>query len=337
MKKIILIYPGTVAVLVLLLTTDCKKEEPATLAVLSTTPVTNITTITATSGGNISFNGGAEILANGVCWSTTENPTVEDSKTVNTVSSGQFVSSLSGLTAGTTYHVRAYATNSEGTDYGADIIFTTYSGSVSDVEGNRNYTIRIGAQVWMAENLKTDRYSNGDLINTTNPAYLDITAEATPKYQWAYDGNEKYVATYGRLYTWYAVTDSRNVCPTGWHVPTDAEWTTLTNYLGGENVAGDKLKEKGTTHWQSPYVVYTGGTNETGFTALPGGSRYYYGSPPTFIDIDNGDLRYFCTWWSSTEYSVTNASIRSMSYESSNLFSNNADKHGGFSVRCLQD
>ena len=103
--------------------------------------------------------------------------------------------------------------------------------SVKDIDGNVYRTITIGTQVWMAENLKTTKYRNGDLIGTTTPATLVIEGESTPKYQWAYDGNESNVATYGRLYTWYVATDSRNVCPIGWHVPTDAEWTTLTDYL----------------------------------------------------------------------------------------------------------
>ena len=110
--------------------------------------------------------------------------------------------------------MRAYATNSGGTAYGEDVTFTTLSSNtVSDAEGNIYNIIGIGTQVWMAENLKTTRYRNGDLIGTTTSADLDITAEDTPKYQWAYNGNESNVATYGRLYTWYAVTDSRNVCP----------------------------------------------------------------------------------------------------------------------------
>ena len=91
--------------------------------------------------------------------------------------------------------------------------------------------IPVGSQVWMAENLKTTMYRNGDLVGTTTPATLDITSENIPKYQWAYDGIESNVATYDRLYTWYAVTDSRNICPTGWHVPSDAVWITLIDYL----------------------------------------------------------------------------------------------------------
>jgi len=102
------------------------------------------------------------------------------------------------------------------------------SNTVKDIDGNVYHTVTIGTQVWMVENLKTTKYRNGDLIGTSTPATLDIRGESNPKYQWAYDGNESNVAVYGRLYAWYTLTDSRNVCPIGWHAPTDTEWTTLT-------------------------------------------------------------------------------------------------------------
>ena len=192
---------------------------------------------------------------------------------------GSFSSSLAGLTAGTTYNVRAYATNSAGTGYGANVSFTTQQiyGSVTDIDGNVYNTVTKGTQEWMAENLKTTKYDNGDLIATT---LADITLEVNPKYQWAYDNDEANVATYGRLYTWDAITDGRSVCPTGWHVPTDADFTTLTTFLGGESVAGGKLKESGFTHWLNPN---TGATNESG------------------TDSPSGRLqklrRYFCQHW----------------------------------------
>ena len=138
--------------------------------------------------------------------------------------------------------------------------------AVTDVDGNIYGKVIIGTQIWLTENLKTTKYRNGDLIGTTTPAELNIYDEVTPKYQWAYNGNEDKVATYGRLYTWYVITDTRNICPTGWHVPSDAEWLTLENYLGGYAIAGGKLKEIGTTHWVTPNYM---ATNETGFTALP--------------------------------------------------------------------
>jgi uncharacterized protein (TIGR02145 family) len=103
---------------------------------------------------------------------------------------------------------------------------------MTDQDGNVYTSVTIGTQVWMVENLKTTKYRNGDLIGTTTPATLNISAEATPKYQWAPNYAESIVTTYGRLYTWYAVTDTRNVCPTGWHVPTNVEWSILTTFLG---------------------------------------------------------------------------------------------------------
>jgi uncharacterized protein (TIGR02145 family) len=197
---------------------------------------------------------------------------------------------------------------------------------ITDVDGNDYTKVTIGTQVWMVENLKTTRYSNGDLVGTTTPATLDISSEATPKYQWAYDGNESNVATYGRLYTWYTATDSRNVCPIGWHVPSDAEWTTLTTYLGGEETASGKLKETGTAHWITPN---TGATNESGFTARPSGYRFFSGS---YYTIGSN-----CFWWSSTEISTTNACFRGISYITNNVASSNFGKQLGFSVRCIED
>lgn len=333
MKKSFLIYPVVVPFLVLFITTNCNKDEPAkfadlstTLAVISTVPVTNFTTISAASGGNIISDGGGEILSNGVCWSTTVNPAIADSKTVDAVGITQFGSRLSGLTAGTTYHVRAYATNSAGIAYGEDVMFTTLlSSTVTDAEGNIYNIVTIGVQVWMAENLRAARYRNGDLIGTTTPATLDITAEVAPKYQWASYGNENNVATYGRLYTWYAVTDARNVCPSGWHVPTNAEWTSLNTYLGNSNIAADKLRETGTSHWTSPNE---GATNETGFTALPGGHR---DGGVTF-----GTIGESAEWWTSTGSSPENSYYWEI-YSGTLWNIERGLGSIGFSVRCMRD
>jgi uncharacterized protein (TIGR02145 family) len=139
---------------------------------------------------------------------------------------------------------------------------------VSDVDGNTYKVVIIGTQVWMAENLKTTKYSDGTPIPlvTDNTAWSNLT---TPGYCWYNNDSATIAQTYGALYNWYTV-NTGNLCPAGWHVPTDAEWTILITYLGGEDVAGGKLKEAGTAHWSSPN---TGATNETGFTALPGGFR----------------------------------------------------------------
>jgi uncharacterized protein (TIGR02145 family) len=206
--------------------------------------------------------------------------------------------------------------------------------TAEDIDGNVYMTVRIGTQTWMRENLKTTKYRNGDLIGTTTPVNKNITGESTPKYQWAYNGNESNVATFGRLYTWYAVTDRRGLCPTGWHAPTDAEWTTLTTYLGGEDVAGGKLKEKGTLHWKSPN---TGASNEFGFTALPGGWR----SHSSKGDYDNkfSNIGYDGSWWSATEWDENWAWYRSLNR--SNIDNSREDasifKDEGMSVRCMKD
>jgi len=196
---------------------------------------------------------------------------------------------------------------------------------VTDYDGNTYHAIRIGDQVWMTENLKTTHYANGDEI-PDGTGVGDISGETDPEYWFAYIDNLNNVSTYGRLYTWYTVSDSRNVCPDGWHVPTDAEWTTLTDYLGGTSVAGGKLKETGTSHWNSPN---TDATNESSFTALPGGIR---GSNGSFAGI--GD---YCYWWSSTEDSSVSAFHRILYYNNANFGKNLYDKKSGFSVRCLKD
>jgi uncharacterized protein (TIGR02145 family) len=199
--------------------------------------------------------------------------------------------------------------------------------TVKDIDGNVYKTITIGTQVWMAQNLKTTKYSNGDLIGTTTPDSLDISMEFEPKYQWAYEGNKPNVAIYGRLYTWYVVNDNRKLCPTGWHVPSDEEWGTLVMYLGGPSIAGGKLKEKGTIHWKSPN---NGATNESGFTALPGG---YRGAGGTFANIGGGGA-----WWTSTECSSSNAINMLMNNKGNSVSGMKIfPKITAYSVRCLRD
>ncbi|MBT3839662.1 MAG: hypothetical protein HOF50_06980, partial [Candidatus Marinimicrobia bacterium] len=142
-----------------------------------------------------------------------------------------------------------------------------------------------------------------------------------------YDNNETHADTYGYLYNWYAVDDSRNIAPDGWHVPTDDEWTTLTDYLGGTSVAGGKMKETGTSHWNSPN---TGATNESGFTAFPGGYR----------DINNGNYYVIGSngwFWSSSEFNSYRAWLRLLRYDSSGVYRGYDDKEDGCSVRCVRD
>ena len=298
-----------------------------TTPTITTTALSAITATTATSGGNITDNGGADVTARGVCWSTSVNPTTANTKTTEGTGSGTFTSSITGLSNNTTYHVRAYATNSAGTAYGDDISFTTTNaisncGTVTDIDGNVYNTVTIGNQCWMKENLKTTRYKDGTAIPT---GISDAAWQATTSGAYTiYDNNAANNTTYGKLYNWYAVNTGK-LAPAGWHVPTDAEWTTLTTYLGGESVAGDKMKA--TTLW----TPYTGiiNTNSSGFIGLPAGDRNYVG---TFDGIGVGG-----SFWSSTEASTTNAWFRTLGFSYSNAYRGSANKRTGISVRCVRD
>lgn len=320
---------SVVIVSLLAMTFSCKKEVPKVIPSISTTTPTNITSSTVVSGGTISSDGGSPVTSRGVCWSLNQSPTTSDNKNSEDPGIGSFTSTITGLSPNTTYYLRAYATNYMGTAYGSEVSFKTPIFTVTDIDGNVYNTVIIGTQIWMAQNLKTTKYRNGDVIGTTTPATLNIsnsTTYPTPIYQWAYGGIESNVATYGRLYTWYAVKDSRKVCPIGWHLPSDTEWNTLITYLGGVNVAGGKLKETGSTHWKTPN---TGATNSSGFTALPKGDRVDSGE---FLSM--GEYGY---WWSSTEYDTSNSwylYIRSLSGDTGLSKYRNGS---GFAVRCLKD
>jgi uncharacterized protein (TIGR02145 family) len=197
---------------------------------------------------------------------------------------------------------------------------------VSDIDGNTYGIVRIGTQVWMSENLKTTRFSNGDPIPTTTPPNADISSEINPIYQWPANGDEVNVPEYGRLYTGFVATDPRNVCPAGWHVPTYADWNGLFNYLGGTSEAGGPLKEVGTTHWQNPN---SGATNASGFIARGAGYRH---TSSFFNLLQRG---YF---WSSTEYSPGHG-LQYYLYHGAAAVGGvaNDSYYKGFSIRCIQD
>jgi uncharacterized protein (TIGR02145 family) len=197
--------------------------------------------------------------------------------------------------------------------------------TITDVDGNTYNTVSIGTQTWFKENLKTTKYNDG----TDIPLVTDATAWValtTTAYCWYNNDAATNKSTFGALYNWYTVNTGK-LCPSGWHVPTDAEWNTLTAFLGGEGVAGGKLKEIGTTHWGSPNA---GADNSSGFTALPGGCRG--GDHGTFGLIGNTGY-----WWSSSEGFASNAWYLSMYSITSNVYSNDVHKYHGFSVRCVRD
>jgi uncharacterized protein (TIGR02145 family) len=251
-----------------------------------------------------------------------------------------------GLTPNTTYTYRIYAYNTVGNSptYTNEVSVTTNQGnnnpeSVNDASGNTYPTITIGTQVWMAENLRTTKYNDG----TTVPLVLD-------KNQWGNNygiytqlpmmcwyNNQQGINTankFGALYNWYSINTytngNKNICPSGWHVPSDAEWTTLTMYLGGEAVAGGKMKSTGTDFWKSPN---NDATNSSGFSGFPCGYRYGEGS---FIEIGNVGQ-----WWSSTESEALFAWYRTLYYATGAVYrydgKNDYGKAQGLSIRCIKD
>jgi uncharacterized protein (TIGR02145 family) len=295
---------------------------PVFASTLTTKPLTKLLSTSAVLGGEITSDGGTPVTARGVCWNTSPNPTISNSKTTDGTGTGIFTSLITGLSTVTTYYARAYSTTSVGTSYGNEISFKTYFGEVTDIDGNIYPTVKIGEQVWMAENLKVTKYNDGTAIPnvTDNTVWAALTTGA---YCWYNNDATTYKATYGALYNWYAVNTNK-LAPTGWHVPIDEEWTTLTNYLGGVDVAGGKLKEVGTTHWQSPN---TGATNETSFTALPGGYR----------DNNYTDIKNISGFWSSTIYPQWNAALdRIFIYSITSVYIGNPrSRANGLSVRCV--
>jgi len=330
---------------------SCKKEDspldqksltPA-LPTLTTTQVTSITTTNAVSGGNITDDGGDSILAKGIAWSKTPDWYFYDNDTAlyyNGTGSGSFVSYISNLKPGTTYFVKAYAVNSAGIAFGSTISFTTGDsindpktpdtiptyGTVSDIDGNIYKTVQIGNQTWMAENLKTTKFNDGTSIPyvTDNTEWGNLT---TSGYSW-YNNAESYKPSYGALYNWYAVTNNRNLCPIGWHAPSDSEWTTLSTNLGGSDVAGGKLKEIGTTNWLPPN---SGANNSSGWTGLPGGVRRGDG---LFVN-----MHFLGLWWTTSETSDSGVAISAyLNSDISNLYLiDYSTMNLGSSVRCIKD
>jgi uncharacterized protein (TIGR02145 family) len=297
---------------------------------VTTTAVTSITTTSATSGGTITNSGGSIITDKGVVWSTSNDPTIENNIGMTTNGSGEsvFTSSLTGLASVTTYYVRAYATNSAGTGYGAEFSFTT---SVMPTE------VTIGTQTWTTKNLDVATYSDGTVIpQVTDPtAWANLTTGA-----WCYYNNDSATGTtYGKLYNWYAVagihdtnpnTPNKKLAPTGYHIPSDAEWTTLTTYLDAQlptGNAGGKMKATGTSLWNAPN---TDATNSSGFTGLPGGRLSYFDR--VFTQIGFGP-----NWWSSSEDGASGAWYRFLNYNDGNASRYFTNKKNGFSVRCLRD
>jgi len=307
----------------------------ASLPTLTTAVVNTIALTSAVSGGNITANGGSTVTVSGLCWSLIANPTVTDFHTTDGTITGIFASTMTGLTKGTQYYVRAYATNSAGTGYGNQLTFST---DIDDVEGNVYNTIPIGTQVWMAENLKTTLFNNSTAIPnvTASTGGGSWSVLTTPAYCWFNNDGPTYKPLYGALYNWFAV-NTGNLCPTGFHVPTDDEFGTLEVALGmvpadvqlfgvfrgTTQLVGSQMKN--TTGW----ATGENGTNTSGWSALPGGYRYYVDG--TFQAVGT-----FSYWWSSSVGNGTETWYRRLDGSSNGVFRNAVDYKAGKYIRCVK-
>ena len=301
------------------------------VATVTTAAVSNLTSIAGVSGGNVTSDGGTPVTARGIVWGTTINPTVEGNHTIDGTGAGTFTSNLTGLSSGTVYYVRSYATNKAGTAYGNEIRIIT---PVTDVEGNVYKTTQIGNQVWMAENLRTTKYrDNTNIPNVADSvAYLTLTG---PGYSW-YRNNAANKPV-GALYNWYTVATG-NLCPQGWHVPTNAEFQTMEVVAGVPadsvefwgwrgNGVGTKLKDK--IGW-----LNTNGTNTLGFSGQGSGYRAWNNSE--FRGMN--EIAYY---WTATDDAVnakpTVAYYRRLDGSTHYIYKATTGKGGGKSVRCIKN
>ena len=318
-----------------------KDSEALTLPSVTTKSISGISQNSATGGGEITFNGGASVTARGVCWNTTGSPSINDNKTSGGQGIGSFVSTLDGLTAHTTYYVRAYATNSQGTAYGNEVTFTTTevatTGTFIDERDNHEYRwVQIGEQTWMVENLAWLPAVNPSAAGSDSDPYY---------YVYGYDGMDVSAAktsenypVYGALYNWPAALSA---CPTGWHLPSDEEWTTLVNYLinngyGYEGSGDDIAKSMAST--SSNWIITNrpgcpgnepANNDSSGFSGHPGGARYGNSS---FLDLGINSY-----WWSASQTWALTAWFRNLNSNSTGIYRDSWGTALGFSVRCVKD
>jgi len=311
-----------------------------TIPEVSTTNITLYTSNSVTAGGFVSKDGNDIVTDRGVYWGTSQNPEITGTKLQIGAGTGSFSANILGLNSNTTYYVRAYASNSAGTGFGNElsvILWMNYpSAGVTDVDGNSYNSVKIGNQVWMTENLKTTRYSDGSdiaLVNTKN-AWTSLVWSSKAYCWFGDDISNK--DKYGALYTWNAAMNGANasstipsrvqgVCPTGWHLPSAGEWEELITFLGGSTIAGGKLKDTGETNWASPNPA----TNESGFTGIAAGMRDGLGN---FFDEYK-----FASWWGSTDWPLQKAYMLYCSYLLIKSSLSIDDMDSGHSVRCVRD
>ena len=293
-----------------------------------TTQVSGILATSAICSGEIVSDGGSPITEKGVCWSAIPDPDINDMHAVASTGSQTFSCSMTSLSPGTKYYVRAYAKNSSWTVYGEQVMFNT---KVADIEGNLYSTVNIGSQVWMAENLRSTKYNDNSLIPYV-PDNEEWIVLITPAYCW-FNNDIQYKETFGALYNWYTVGTGK-LCPTGWHVPTDEEFMTLEISLGMSSEEVDLWDWRGTDQGTkmkstSGWIDNGNGTNSSGFNALAAG--YRYGATGAYNAL--GMITY---WWGS-EHNTDQGRYRRIDGSDSRVYRSVTSKRGGKYIRCVKD
>ena len=278
-----------------------------------------VTSTSATLKGHLTYIGDHPVTKMGMCWSLDVDPDLTDNVLEQVGNDSTFVFNITGLEPLTIYYLNSFAITEVDTSFGQIRSFTTLGGFVNDIEGNEYEVVRIGEQFWLSKNLNVTKYNdNTPIEKVDNPS--DWNVKTTPAYC-VYNNSDILNDTYGLLYNWYAV-DAGNLCPDGWHVATDNEWLTLETYLG-ENAA-DKIKDT-----EGDWSSIGDATNETNFSALPGGYRGLNG-------VYSG-LERDAAWWSTDESGANYAWLWEISTSSSGLARNSYSKNRGNSVRCVKD
>lgn len=290
-----------------------------TLAVPNVSYIKFIANITITSSG------ASAIQNSGVIVATHDTPTMADTFWPSNSTALAIEKVWTDLTPGQTYFVRAFASNGQGTSYSniIQISMKMAPSNVTDIDNNTYNTSLIGDRVWMQQNLRVTRYNNGDAIGTTPNPNTDITGSLTP-FVWAPEADENKAGEYGRLYNWYATNDSRKICPSGYHMPTDSDIQDLFTVVGTSNNIV-KLKETGNTHW-----LTSNGTNSSGFTARAAGFRDNAGNFTSFKEN--------AAFWTATQSDANNAGWLNMFDTNASIsYPDNVPSTWGLSVRCVKD
>ncbi len=303
------------------------------VAVVTTNPVATLVSGEAIVGGNIPSDGGAPITRRGVTWGFSPNPNLNDNVVELGEGAGAFSTTITELSSSTNYHIRAFAENSVGVSFGESRAFTTLGevggistpgSGVTDISGHFYPSVIINNVEWMSTNLSVSRFANGDTIENilSNPAWNSATIPA-----WSVYLNDVALGIiYGKLYNWAAATDSRGLCPTGWHVPSAVEMNDLLIQLGGALQAGGKIKETGVQFWQPPN---TGASNISGLSGKPSGRRSDFGG---FNEVGQSGI-----WWSNSPAPLTGAMALYFITESTAAEIAPAPLSHGLAVRCVKD